>query len=195
MALFTRRAAGAEMPLALAQAHNRLCAQPALVGAFFHADITSVTTGDFISKASTPLQVTAAIAADLPTSIALSNQLTGFLRVHMGEGASTDPFACGAHKIPDIANTLTLPSVIVATGVAATDTASVIAALNLIKVSFNLHLAQAGVHYNNDGTNTIAAANAVDLPSSITLANAAKASLNAHILSGPTTPQIKINNT
>ena len=189
MALTTRRAPGLAIPIALAIGHNKLCAQTALVSALFHADQTSTTTGDaFIAPAFAALQVTAAAASDLPTSLTLAANIIGFCKTHFADGISTDPYFCGAHKIPDAVNAALLPA-------APIDLPTLVAALNTLKSTINAHfimVAPSAVHFTNDATNTIAAAGATVLADSITLANAIKTALNAHVLSAPTTPMIKI---
>lgn len=58
--------------------------------------------------------------------------------------------------------------------------AAAIALANEIKLDFNSHRSQAGVHTVNDVTNVIAAANATDLPSLVTLCADIRTQLNAH---------------
>ncbi len=189
MALQARRVPGPIMPLALAIAHNKLCAQSALVGALFHADISSNTSGDAsIAPAFATLAVTAAASTDLPTCIALATNIIGVCKQHMAEGIAQDTYSAGAHKISDAVNIALLPAIPV-------DLASLVASLNTLKSTINAHFimaAPSAVHFNNDATNTIGTAAATVLADSITLANAIKTAVNAHILSGPTTPMIKI---
>lgn len=158
-------------------AHNKLLAAASIVGANFHADILSSTTGDFMFPATASILVTAATAVDLPTCITLANQIVGVMQVMMKDGISTDPYFAGSHKIPDAAN-----STAIATAV---DLPSVIVAANALKAQINAHLTQAGVHFTNDATNTIVAAAATILSDSITLLNAIKTSINAHIVGAP----------
>ena len=66
------------------------------------------------------------------------------------------------------------------------DLATSITLANALKVAFNAHLTQAGVHYINDATNTVVAANASDLGTTQTLATALKTALNAHMADAPT---------
>jgi hypothetical protein len=189
MAITVRRASPA-LQIALAKAHNLTVAS--LVGANFHADLTSLTTTDqFTSFSQSTLQVTAANAAgDITTAITLLNQLIGVAKVMMADAVSTSLVAAGAHKVPDATNIALLPAQYVATGTLATDTAAVVAAANAWKTAYNAHCAQAGVHYTNDATNTVATANAVDLPSATTLLNAEKTAVNAHISGAPAATQM-----
>jgi hypothetical protein len=86
----------------------------------------------------------------------------------------------GAHLVADTTNAPTLAAIALATNLATTQTLA-----NGIKVFLNAHYTQAGVHVNNDGTNTIATANATDLASSIALLNACKTAIVAHVASSP----------
>ena len=198
MAITTRRVAETLGWITVAKAHNALCAQTALVGALFHADQTSTTASDaFIAPVSTVLQITAINAVDLPTCITLMSALVGTMSFHMKDGIASDVYGAGAHKISDLVNAALLPAQYVAVGVTATDLAVVVAGANALKSAINAHFVMASpsaVHFTNDGTNTIATANATVLSDSITLLNAIKTAVNAHIQSGPTTPMIKIVN-
>jgi len=143
--------------------------------------------------------VTATNATDLPSTIALANQMaiifgggpgvsSGMLNAssavagawlgHINDAdAVITPSTNGpgvAHKAQDTTNTL-------ATGVIASDQGTANTLLNLIKAKFNAHLTQAGVHFNNDGVNSVATADASDAASSQALANALKTSINAHM--------------
>ena len=185
MALTIRRLEPAAA-VALAIAHNKLCAS--LVGANFHADQTSLTTTDgYISASAAVLTVSAANAADLPTSLVLCANLVQVAKMMMADAVSTNAVSAGAHKVPDATNLVTVNAL-----ATAVDLASAILVANGIKTAHNAHCSQAGVHYSNDGTNTIAASNATDLPSLITLLNASKTALNAHIAAAPTVPMINL---
>jgi len=181
--------------MAVARAHNVGLASAANVGAFFHQDATSLTTTDqFITGSVATLQVTAAAATDVPSSIVLLNQLIGVARVMMNDASPASQTLSGAHKIVDTINLALLPAQYVATGVTATDLAAAITAANLFKAAYNAHLAQAGVHPNNDGTNTVAAANATVLSDMIVLLSAEKVAVNAHISSAPATQMVNVIN-
>jgi len=198
MAITTRRVAETLGWITVAKAHNLLCAQTALVGASFHADQTSTTSGDsFVNPSSAVLTIAAVNASDLPSCIVLMNQLVGTLGVHMKDGIAQDLYGAGAHRISDAVNAALLPSQYVATGVSATDLPIVVAGANALKASLNAHFVMttpSAVHFTNDATNTIAAANATVLADSIVLLNAIKVAVIAHIASAPTTPMIKIVN-
>lgn len=164
---------------ALVANYNALRADATVLGTRFHADVTSTTTGDFSALAATPLTVTATNATTLPTSITLANQIRAFLLVQF-----VDPLA---HKAADSTNFTTLNAVAVAVDLTTAQTL-----LNACKSTFNAHCAQAGVHYTNDGTNTVATANATDQASSNALANALKTAINAHIISAPAGASLKL---
>ena len=198
MAITTRRVAETIGWITVAKAHNVLCAQPALVGSFFHADQTSITASDaFIAPSSSVLQITAINAVDLSTCITLMSALVGTMSFHMKDGIASDVYGAGAHRISDLVNAALLPVQYVATGAAAADLAAVVSGANSLKSAINAHFVMvtpSAVHFTNDGTNTIATANATVLSDSILLLNAIKTAVNAHIQSGPTTPMIKIVN-
>lgn len=159
----------------MAQAHNALCRDATVVGARFHADVTSSTTGDYTQPASTALKVASANATDLPSTLAIANEALAKLNIHMADAMS--------HQVADTTNGP------VANAVAAVDQGTANTLLNLLKATFNAHLTQVissvHVHFNDDSTNTVAAANASNASTSQTLANAIKASYNAHIISAP----------
>jgi hypothetical protein len=159
--------------LFVATQYNLLRQSIATSSSMFHADVTSYPAGD---GASAPLSVTAATAADLPTSIALANQLTSYFNVHAADAL--------AHKAADTANAIATP--------AAADLPTSIALANAIKAKFNAHLVQSGVHCTNDATNTNATAAATDLPTTIALLNAMKGNFNAHFVSCPAGQCIKV---
>lgn len=174
------------LTLALAKAHNVTVAT--LVGSSFHNDLLSLTTTDqYISMSAATLQATAANGSDLPSSITLLTQMLGIAKLMMADAISTDPYSAGSHLIPDTTNLPTLTAL-----APAIDLASSILVANGLKSAINAHFTQAGVHANNDGTNTIGTANATDLPSLITLENVIKTKLNAHIASAPATQMIKV---
>ena len=113
------------------------------------------------------------VAADLPTSITLANNLKALLNTHM---AKTD-----AHVAADATNT-----VVAANGTVLADT---ITLANAVKTAFNAHCAQAGVHINNDA-GVIATANATILSDLITLLNAEQTALNGHYAKAATSTAI-----
>lgn len=153
----------------------------------FHRDLTSTYTGsDYTNPTSTVLTVTAASATNLATSITLVNNILGVFHSHCKDDSS--------HLIKDTVNDPQLDgySLVVTTGVTMTDTAAVVVNVNALKILFNAHLTQAGVHVNNDGTNTVSTAAATDLASAETLLNAMKTAVNAHMASGPSFGRIRL---
>ena len=204
MAITTRRAPGPELALAAIVAHNKLCAS--LVAAKFHADTTSLTAGydQFVGTPTTSaLQVSAPVAADLPTSIALYNNQVAIMSMHFADNVATGNYAAGAHQVKDSVNSALLgfpangSAPYVTTGNAATDLTNMQTLATTLKATFNAHLTQAApsaVHFNNDGTNTVVAAAATTLASLITLLNAITTALNAHITNAPTVPMVNVIN-
>jgi len=157
---------------ALATAHNASWrAYVAANTSFPHADITSTPSGDWQHPAASSLQVTAAAATTLALVITSANQALSVMQIHFADAL--------AHATSDTTNFTTVDALDQLASTAtqgATDTQ-----LNAMKAAFNLHLAQNSVHYTNDTTNAIVAADASDLATSETLADAIKAAVNAHI--------------
>lgn len=138
---------------------------------FFHGSPMLVTTGDYTNPAlAAPTFPTNAV--DLPTSIALTKFMKYICQTHALDTAQ--------HLNADTTNRTTL--IAIADPI---DLPSVITAINGVKVFFNAHQTQASVHINNDNSNNIATANATDLPSTQTLANAIKTALALHIAHAP----------
>ena len=180
-------------------AHNKLIANVGIAGKP-HADVTSINGADadgFVNPG-TPTPIAAnGTAVDLPSAISLVNAVYFAAVQHMPDAISTDVYASGAHRTPDIAN---LASIVAAfggavplqapngtayfpTGNAGVDLAATIARANTLKTALTAHASQAGVHFTNDSTNfPIATGNAVDLPSLLALASALKSAINAHIV-------------
>lgn len=145
----------------------------------FHADQTTLTQPvDPWFPTATNLSITATNAVDLPTSIALANQMRFAYIAHIADAV--------AHVAADTTNTLSTA--------VAVDLASTITLLNAIKAAFNLHIAVAASHVFADNLNNVATANASDLPTSQTLANALKTALNAHLGSAATGEGVTILN-
>ena len=114
------------------------------------------------------LQVTAANATDLPTSLALGNQIIGFYIQHFADDVM--------HKVTDATS---LP----AQG-ACVDLATAIAAMTLVKATHATHIASTAKHYTADATNTLLTATPTDQTSLNTFVNAAKTAINAHTAAG-----------
>jgi len=162
MALKVPKSNGARALQAIVAEIARL--RVASVGSAFHACAAQSTNTDKDPPTVAALQVTAANATDLPTSLTLCNALIGFYRVHFAD--------VSAHKIVDVT---ALP----AQG-AAVDLATAQTAANLLKTSHGTHVASTTVNYTADATNVIAAANASDQGTLNTLLNELKTDINAH---------------
>ena len=135
----------------------------------YHADQLALTTGDHFNYGVSTTTVSAANAADLPTTLTLCTNIDGVLRLHL---ASTL-----VHKAADVTD--------VPANAVPIDLPSTITYLNDVKTKLNTHLASTAYHFFADGTNTLTAANAADLPTSITLANQIKSFLNLHMSIAP----------
>lgn len=166
---YTVRKGDNSLQYAVVKALNSLRAEDAAKDGYFHADVTSTTSGGFTNPTATALTVGAATAVDLATSITMANEIKHKYNVHCADAV--------AHKAADTANTVSTAD--------ATDLTSLETLLNAIKTKFNLHIASTTYHYTADSTNTVATANASDLTTSEALANALKSAYNAHIGSAP----------
>lgn len=153
---------------ALVNMANALHDQKFLSDGYYHRDKTS-SQSTVDGSVSTLLTVTAANASNLGTSLTLGNELRGVFSFHCKDDSS--------HLVKDTVNDID--------GYAqATTLLTLQTLLNAMKVKYNAHLSQSGVHVNND-PNTVGTADATDQSSANTLANALKAALNIHLGSGP----------
>jgi hypothetical protein len=123
-------------------------------GASFHLDKCEQT-------------ITSANATDLPTSLALVNEIWSIYKFHLADTL--------ALKVAG-----TAPALVVAV-----DLATAITLANGIKADYNTHCASVVVHYNADATNTTSSANASDQTTLNTLLNELKTDLTAHLIGGP----------
>jgi IS5 family transposase len=130
-------------------------------GALFHLDKIELT-------------IASANASDLPTSIALVNELMGWYLFHLADTL--------AHKVAG-----TPPAM-----VKASDLATAITLANAIKADYGTHIASTTVNYAADATNTIAAANASDQGTLNTLLNELKTDMQAHAASGPSGKSVRL---
>ena len=164
MAISVRKGSGAVLP-ALVAAVNELRQVAASSWGVVHADVTSVTSGDFQNPVTTPAVFLAGPAVDLPSLLSLCAELAGR---HVHHTRDTR-----AHRAADRTNALAHP-----VPVALADAE---AFLIDAKAKWNAHQTQAGVHYTNDASDAITAPDATDFPSAIFLANAYRAAYANHI--------------
>jgi hypothetical protein len=152
----------------LAKAVNGLKTQIG-AGAHFHLDASEISPAH-------------AAATDLPTAVQVINEVEAVYHFHTGDRL--------AHAVPDTTNVESTAKA----NASVTDggLAGAMALANDQKAKFNAHLTQSTVHYNNDGTNAVAAANATDLPSLITLVNALRTSIIAHMANAPAAPSLRV---
>jgi hypothetical protein len=148
------------------------------VASFFHADTTQKTTGHFSSPVVTDDLVTAANSSSEATGVALANDIKGVVNRHFADDL--------AH------NTAVSAVVTTADAIVGDSLVTALALANAIKAALNVHYTAANVHFTNDATNTIAAANATDQASLNTLLNEIKTDLNAHIVSAPLGAMIRL---
>jgi hypothetical protein len=177
-----------ELLLALAYALNAQQSDftQSLADGYFHRDQTQSTNGPLFALNSitlTNVTVSATNAVDLGTTVALANQLFGIMVLHMSDDQ--------VHLKFDNVNVPTLDGYQVQL---ASDLPSVEVLLNALKVLFDAHLTQSGVHQNNDTSNSVSSTpNATSLGTAETLANALKVALNAHMASAPTgAPRVRL---
>jgi len=146
----------------LIAAHNlRLRAPPTLP----HADVTSLTSGDYQNPVATPYIVAGADATTLAGAYVLAAEIRAVRIAHYADAM--------AHRAADA-------TVIAAPLPSSQGTLNTWA--NETKANLNTHEGSVVVHFNADATNTIATADATDQATSIALTNAIKAKLNAHII-------------
>ena len=164
MAISVRKGSGAVLP-ALVAAVNELRQVAASSWGVVHADVTSMTSGDFQNPVATPALFLTGPAVDLPSLLALCTELAGRHVHHMHDFR--------AHRAADTTNALAhpVPAVLADAQVFLTDA----------KAKWNAHQTQAGVHYSNDASDTITAPDATDLPSALALANTYRAVYATHI--------------
>lgn len=167
MALKTRMMPD-EVVYALVAANNQRLTDN--ISTSFHLDRSCAADGgrDYKNPTITRLSITSASATDLATSLTLTNELKSDLNLHFADTI--------AH------NTAVSAAV---TTAAATDLTTAVALANALKSAYGTHLSASNVHFTNDSTNTIAAANATDQTTLNTLLNEFKGDLNAHMLSAP----------
>ena len=163
----------ADIVQALVRANNDLVEEN--VGSFFHADITSVTSGTYTAPVSTSFTIATANATDTATATTLVNDEKVKINVHFADTYGHDSAV----------------SAQVATAVA-TDLATALTLANALKAARNTHNSASNVHFNNDGTNVTAAADATDEASLVTLVNEIKVDHNAHIISAPPGAMIQL---
>ena len=124
--------------------HDALAALGTLTDGYathnFHRDVSGVPGGTYEFPTSTTLAVSAATAVDLPTVIALANNIRGVLLAHLSDDS--------AHQIRDTVNYNLLLATVVAS-----DLTSVETLLNSMVTIYTAHRTQSGVHMNNDTFN------------------------------------------
>ena len=142
-----------------------------------HADVTSAQGGSYTAPSVTALQITGS-TTDLDAVCALANNARWVLLTHFADGGTATNAYGGAHKAPDTVNAALIALSLVPK---ATDQTTANALLNAEKAVLNAHMSQAGVHFTNDGVNSVGALDADDLASSKTLAAQIKSVCNAHM--------------
>lgn len=127
-------------------------------GTIFHADTIPATA------------IATADASDLATCVTLANAIKAFYNLHAASACSATT-GQGAHIAVGTANATA----------AATDLTTVQALANGLKTTYEAHRVLTTLHATADATNTISAATATDLATSITMLNELKLDINAHV--------------
>lgn len=144
------------------------------VGSNFHASKTALPpSGD--PPVATVLSITAAAPTTLATRVALANDVKRVLNEHFKDDLAHDS---------DVSDQIATA--------AATDEATAITLANACKDAYEAHRTESNVHFNNDATNTIAAADASDTGSLDTLLAELKTDINAHIAAALAGDSIKL---
>ena len=153
---------------ALVKAHND--EQVALVSTtYFHLRaLTTTDETDYKNPSEATLAVTSADASDLATALTLVAELKLKINIHFADDVAHDSAVSAQVTTAD-----------------ATNLATAITLANALKAAYNTHRSAANVHFNNDGTNAVAAADASDQSSLETLLNEMKGDFNAHSANAP----------
>ncbi len=101
---------------------------------------------------------------DLPESIIACNELRVLIVKHIADAIRHKAASAEAIAAPLCTDQTTLETLV-----------------NELKADHNTHLAEAGVHFNNDVTNAIAAADASDLATAITLLTEFQTDYDLHV--------------
>lgn len=175
MAYKTRKVPDA-MLFALVKAWNDK--QEAQVSTFFHADTTQLTSGHFSNPTvanDTPALSIGAAPTDTTTVISFTNEVRKLLNRHFADTR--------AH------NTAVSTALADAT---ATDLTTALVIMNADKASYGTHLSASNVHFTNDSTNTISAADGTNLTTAITLLTELRTDIGAHVISAPLGAMIQL---
>lgn len=182
-----------ELVFGLVQAHNLSVRAFVATTTNPHADITSTQSGSYTAPVLTQLAV-AATASSLATSITAAEQIRVILLAHFADAGSSANLYGGAHKAADATNTALISYTTIPQLTSSATLAQVEALLNACKTAVNAHVGQSGVHFTNDGTNSVTAANATDQTTSNTLATGSgglKAFIVAHLAAASTSVTIQ----
>jgi len=166
-----------ELPMAhaLVAAHN--LAQEAAVASYYHADTTQVSSGHYTAPVVTADTINSANATNLATSITLANDCKHTINRHFADTLAHDSAVSAQITTADALTTL----------------AQVEALAIAIKAAYNTHLSETDVHFTNDSTNTISAADPSSSQTNTdTLLNEIKGDFNAHVISAPAGAMIRL---
>lgn len=147
------------------------------ISTFFHLSQYEATNRpDSFNYTVTRDTIVTAAATTFEEAIALANEIKIDYDAHFTDEIAHDTASSAAVTIED-----------------ATDTATGAALMNEMKANFNAHNIAAGVHYTNDDTNTVTAADATsDLTEYVALANDLREQFNDHVISAPAGTYIQV---
>lgn len=156
--------------LALVDQFNQL--RDLSVGSNIHASVTAGGPPTGSPPVVLALTTSLPVASNLATSAALGNDLLRVANEHF-----KDTYAHSSAVSAALALTLAVDTTLAA----GPQLVAVEALANALKAAVNTHYTAAGVNFNNDVTNTIAAATATDQATSNTLLNELRTKLPLHI--------------
>lgn len=164
MAITVRKVPDAVL-YALVAAHNLRMEEA--VSTNFHADTTQITSGDYTAPtvADDVLTTAHAVPTDTTTAITCVNAFKKCINRHFADTRAHNSAVSAAVSTAD-----------------ATDLTTANTLANALKSAYGTHLAAANVHFNNDGTNTIAAADGTNITTLIALLTELRTDGTAHIV-------------
>lgn len=143
-----------------------------------HRDKTAAETGTTLLPTSTPLVIDAIATQDLDGYMTAVNQIKHYLKLHIDDDS--------AHLIADTTND-NFDGYAEATTLS---TAELLA--NAIKIDYNAHRSQSGVHLNNDSGHQTTSNVATSLSTLGTLVGEERTDINAHLADAGATPRPKL---
>lgn len=155
-------------------------------GTYTHRDQSGVAqNAGFEFPSSSILASTAPAAVDLPTTIALVNDLRGVTMVHFADKHAhlvSDTFSLNGVSFLNDSTFVT----------ASTDLNSAIGTLTFMSTSYKNHFSSSLHHLRADTRPLTGSLNNLDISSAKFMANQMKSVFNSHVADGPTVGRIKL---